>query len=105
VTGGNRVAHRWAREYLATLKDELNDGAEIPSVEVSEAPAFARTSESVTHEATDSSGPETHCDGWFKVTFAREGERFVTVEFVVQSMNIVDRRGEHADTVTLDGLG
>jgi hypothetical protein len=94
-----------AHEYVRTLKDRINDGTDIPSVEVTEEPAFARTYESLTDDATDSSGSETHGDGWYEVTFSREGERFATVDFVVQSMKIVHQRDEHIYTVKLDRLG
>lgn len=74
-----------AREYVATLEDETNDGTDGPSVKVTEAPAFSRTYESLTDDATGSRGSETHGDGWYKVTSSREEERFVTVDFAVQS--------------------
>lgn len=94
-----------AREYVATLKDTINERTDIPSVEVTEAPAFARTYESLTDDATDSTGSETHGDGWYTVTLFREGKRFATVDFVVQSMKIIHRRDEHTYTVKLDRLG
>lgn len=94
-----------AREYVAALKDEINDGTDAPSVAVAEAPVFPRTYASLTDDATDSSGSETHGDGWYNVTFSREEERFATVDFVVQSMKIIHRRDEHTYTVKLDRLG
>ena len=94
-----------ASEYVATLKDEIDDGTDTPSVEVTDAPAFSRTYASLTDDATDSSGSETHGAGWYKVTFSREGERFATVDFVVQSMKILHRRDDQTYTVKLDRLG
>ena len=93
-----------AREYVDTLKDAINEGTDAPSVEITDEPAFPRTYESLTGEATESSGSETQGDGWYKVTFAQEDTRLVTVDFVVQSMKIIHRRGEHTYTVKLDRL-
>ncbi|WP_157744221.1 hypothetical protein [Halopenitus persicus] len=94
-----------AREYVEMLKDAINDGTDIPSVEVTEEPAFSRTYESLTDEATESSGSETYGDGWYKMTFVREGIRLATIDLVVQSMKINHRRGEHTYTTKLDRLG
>lgn len=93
-----------AHEYVDTLKDTINEGTDAPSVEITEEPTFSRTYESLTSEATESSGSETQGDGWYKVTFAQEGTRLATVDFVVQSMKIIHRRGEHTYTVKLDRL-
>ncbi len=93
-----------AHEYVDTLKDTINEGTDAPSVEITEEPAFPRTYESLTSEATESNGSETHGDGWYKVTFTQEGTRLATVDFVVQSMKIIHRRGEHTYTVKLDRL-
>ena len=94
-----------AHEYVAALKDTINEGTDIPSVAVTEAPAFARTYESLIDDATDRTGSETHGDGWYKVAFFREEQRFATVDFVVQSMKVIRRRDEHTYTVKLDRLG
>lgn len=94
-----------AHEYVGSFKDEINDGTDIPSVEVTEEPVFSRTYASLTDHATDSSGSETHGDGWYEVTFYRDTERFATVDFVVQSMKTIHRRDEHTYTVKLDRLG
>lgn len=94
-----------AREYVSTLKEAINEGTDIPSLEVTEAPAFARTYESLIDDATDSTGSETHGDGWYKVTLFREEQRFATVDFVVQSMKIIHRRDEHTYTIKIDRLG
>jgi hypothetical protein len=94
-----------AREYVGTLKDAINDGTDIPSVEITEEPAFPRMYESLTDDAAESTGSETHGDGWYKVTLHREETRFVTVDFVVQSMKVIHHRGEHTYTVKLDRLG
>lgn len=94
-----------AREYVEMLKDAVTGGTDIPSVEITEEPTFSRTYESLTDEATASNGSETHGDGWYEVTFVREGIRFATVDFVVQSMKVIHRRGEHSYTVKLDRLG
>lgn len=94
-----------AREYVDTLKQEISDGTDIPSVPVSEQLAFARTYERLTAEATASRGSETHGDGWYEVTFLREEQRFAAVDFVVQSAEIVHRRDDHLYTVKLDRLG
>lgn len=94
-----------ARAYVAALKDEINDGTDAPSVEVTEDPAFPRTYDSLTDDATDDSGSETSGDGWYEVTFYREQTRVATVDFVVQSTKVVHRRDEHVYTVKLDRLG
>ena len=97
-------ANHQAREYVDTLKDAITEGTDAPSVEITDEPAFPRTYKSLTGEATESSGSETKGDGWYKTTFAREGIRLATVDFVVQSVKIIHRRGEHTYTVKLDCL-
>lgn len=94
-----------AREYVGTLKERIADGTDIPSVEVTETPAFPRTYESLTDDATDTRGSKSHGDGWYEVTFSRDENRFATVDFVVQSMKIGHRRDEHTYTIKLDRLG
>lgn len=75
------------------------------SQHVTEEPAFPRTYESLTDDATTSTGSETHGDGWYEATFSREEERFATVDFVVQSTKIIHRRDEQIYTIKLDRLG
>jgi hypothetical protein len=72
---------------------------------VTEPPTFSRTYASLVAEATDSTGSETHGDGWYEVTFYRGDTRVSAVDFVVQSMKIVHRRTRHTYTIKFDRLG
>lgn len=94
-----------AREYAAALREQAAEGTDIPRVEVSEPIDFPEFYESVESERTEVLGSETGGDGWYNETSLRDGERFATVAFVVQSMAIRHRDGSRTYTLKLDRLG
>lgn len=94
-----------ARSYVEAFKDTISEGTANPSVEIEESPAFPRTYESLTDDATSTTASDTYGDGWYELTLFRGEERISAIDFVVQSTKVILHRGEHEYTIKIDRLG
>ncbi|WP_178917184.1 hypothetical protein [Natronomonas gomsonensis] len=94
-----------AREYAAALREQAAEGTDTPRVEVSEPLDFPGFYGAVESERTDVLGSETGGDGWYNETSLRDGQRFATVAFIVQSMAVIHHDGSRRYRLKLDRLG
>ena len=99
------VSEADAREYAEGLREQAAEGTDIPRVEVSEPLDFPGLYGAVESERTEVLGSETGGDGWYNETSLRDGQRFATVAFIVQSMAVIHRDGSRRYRLKLDRLG
>lgn len=94
-----------AREYAADLRGQAAEGTSNPKVGIDAPVTFDRVYEAIETERTDVTASATGGDGWYREISNRDGQRFVTVDFVVQSMEIRREDGDRTYVLKLDRLG
>lgn len=94
-----------ASDHVSTLQEQVSEGTSNPSVEVDASVTFPRIYEAIETDRTDATGSATGGDGWYKETSYRDGQRFATVDVIVQSMEIRHEGEDRTYTLKLDRLG
>lgn len=92
-------------EYAADLRRQAAEGDSNPTVGVDAPVTFERVYDAIEAERTGVTESSTGGDGWYEEISNRDGQRFATVDFVVQSAEIRHEDGDRTYVWKLDRLG